>query len=140
MSVPDDRDAAFERGLKRRREILGDEWVDRALANRTAFNADLQSLITRFAWNEIWTRPGLPDETRRLLVLAFTIALGRWEEFDLHFRAALDHGVPADTLKEVLLQSLVYCGVPAAHTAFNRAEAIMSQQSGGTTRSGGTTL
>jgi 4-carboxymuconolactone decarboxylase len=131
MSVPDDRDAAFERGLKRRREILGDAWVDRALASRTAFNADLQSLITRFAWDEIWTRPGLPDETRRLLVLAFTIALGRWEEFDLHFRAALEHGVPADKLKEVLLQSLVYCGVPAAHTAFNRAEAIMSKQARG---------
>ena len=138
MSVPGDRDAAFERGLKRRREILGDEWVDRALANRTGFNTDLQSLITRFAWNEIWTRPGLPDETRRLLVLAFTIALGRWEEFDLHFRAALDHGVPADTLKEVLLQSLVYCGAPAAHAAFNHAEAILASR--GTTRSGGTTL
>jgi 3-oxoadipate enol-lactonase len=137
MSVPDDRDAAFERGLKRRREILGDEWVDRALASRTAFNADLQSLITRFAWGEIWTRPGLPDETRRLLVLAFTIALGRWEEFDLHVRAALDHGVPADTLKEVLLQSAVYCGVPAAHTAFQRAEAIMSR---GATPARGTTL
>jgi 3-oxoadipate enol-lactonase len=137
MSVPDDRDAAFERGLKRRREILGDEWVDRALASRTAFNADLQSLITRFAWGDIWTRSGLPDETRRLLVLAFTIALGRWEEFDLHVRAALDHGVPADTLKEVLLQSVVYCGVPAAHTAFHRAEAIMSR---GTAPSRGTTL
>jgi 3-oxoadipate enol-lactonase len=143
MSAPDDREAAFERGLKRRREILGDEWVDRALASRTAFNADLQSLITRFAWDEIWTRPGLADETRRLLVLAFTIALGRWEEFDLHFRAALDHGVPADTLKEVLLQSAAYCGLPAAHTAFHRAEAIMARGtsgSGGTTRSGGTTL
>jgi 3-oxoadipate enol-lactonase len=126
-----DEDPAFDKGLRRRREVLGDAWVDRALANRTPFNEELQSLITRFAWNEIWTRPGLPDETRRLLVLAFTIALGRWEEFDLHFRAALEHGVPVDTLKEVLLQSAVYCGIPAAHTAFRRAEALLD--GGGTT-------
>jgi 4-carboxymuconolactone decarboxylase len=128
-----DKDPAFERGTSRRREVLGDAWVDRALANRTPFNAEMQSLITRFGWNEIWTRPGLPDETRRLLVLAFTIAQGRWEEFDLHFRAALQHGVPVDTLKEVLLQSAVYCGLPAANTAFHRAEALLSSHTGGTT-------
>jgi 3-oxoadipate enol-lactonase len=138
------RDQASTAGEKRRREILGDAWVDRALEKENAFNAEIQSLITRFAWNEIWTRPGLPEETRRLLVLAFTIALGRWEEFDLHFRAAVEHGVPVDTLKEVLLQSSVYCGLPAANTAFHRAEASLSShgttQTGGTTQAGGTTL
>ena len=130
MNQPDDKNAHFARGLQRRREVLGDAWVDRALAQTNAFNSDLQSLITRFAWNEIWTRPGLTDETRRLLVLAFTIALGRWDEFDLHFRAAVEHGVSADTLKEVLLQSTVYCGVPAANTAFHRAQAILSSLDG----------
>jgi 3-oxoadipate enol-lactonase len=129
MSAQDDRDAAFQAGLRRRREVLGDAWVDRAIRSTTPFNEDFQSLITRFAWTEIWTRPGLPDETRRLLVLAFTIAQGRWEEFDLHFRAALDHGVAAGTLKEVLLQSAVYCGVPAANTAFHRAQEILSSRS-----------
>jgi 3-oxoadipate enol-lactonase len=124
--VPRQVYSCLEKGLKRRREVLGDAWVDRALENRTAFNEDFQSLITRYAWNEIWTRPGLPEETRRLLVLAFTIALGRWEEFELHFRAALEHGVAVDTLKEVLLQSTLYCGVPAANTAFHRAQAILA--------------
>ena len=99
--------------------------MDRAEHGASEFTADFQSLITRYAWNEIWTRPGLPDETRRLLVLAFAIAMGRWEEFDLHFRAALQHGVPRETLKEVLLQSAVYCGVPAANTAFHRAQGIL---------------
>jgi 3-oxoadipate enol-lactonase len=119
-------DAEFEKGLKRRREVLGDAWVDRALQNTTGFTEEFQSLLTRYAWNEIWTRPGLDEQTRRLLVLAFTIALGRWEEFELHFRAAVEHGVPIAALKEVLLQSAVYCGLPAANTAFRRAQAILS--------------
>jgi 3-oxoadipate enol-lactonase len=129
MSASDERDAAFQAGLRRRRDVLGDAWVDRALRATTPFTEEFQSLITRFAWTEIWTRPGLPDQTRRLLVLAFTIAQGRWEEFDLHVRAALDHGVPVETLKEVLLQSAIYCGVPAANTAFHRAQEILSSRS-----------
>ncbi len=124
MNQPDDPD--FEDGLKRRREVLGDAWVDRSLSSRTPFNEEFQSLVTRYAWKEIWTRPGLPAETRRFLVLAMTIALGRWDEFDLHFRAALEHGVSSDALKEVLLQAAVYCGVPAANTAFHRAQAIIT--------------
>ena len=116
----------YESGLKRRRKVLGDAWVDRSLANRTPFNEDFQSLITRYVWHDVWSRPGLSDETRRLLVIAFTVALGRWEEFDLHVRAALEHGVTADTIKEVLLQATVYCGVPAANTAFHRAQAIVT--------------
>jgi 4-carboxymuconolactone decarboxylase len=125
VSDRDDPEGTMSAGRARRRAIHGDANVDRAEKAVTEFTADFQSLITRYAWNEIWTRPGLPDETRRLLVLAFAIALGRWEEFDLHFRAALDHGVPRATLKEVLMQSAVYCGVPAANTAFHRAQAIL---------------
>jgi 4-carboxymuconolactone decarboxylase len=124
VNQPDDPD--FEDGLKRRREILGNAWVDRSLSTRTPFNEEFQSLVTRYAWKEIWTRPGLPAETRRFLVLAMTIALGRWDEFDLHFRAALEHGVSSNALKEVLLQAAVYCGVPAANTAFHRAQAIIT--------------
>jgi 3-oxoadipate enol-lactonase len=126
VSQEDDRD--YEQGLKRRREVLGDAWVDRSLASRTPFNEDFQALLARYVWNDVWRRPGLPDETRRLLVLAFTVALGRWEEFDLHVRAALEHGVSADTIREVLIQAAVYCGVPAANTAFHRAQSIVTEQ------------
>lgn len=126
MSQSDKGDARLDAGRSRRRAILGGAHVDRAEQRTTDFTADFQSLITRYAWDEIWNRAGLADETRRLLVLAFAIALGRWEEFDLHFRAALDHGVSRATLKEVLLQSAVYCGVPAANTAFHRAQDILN--------------
>lgn len=125
MSHPDDPNRGLEAGRARRCAILGAAHVDKAEQGASDFTAEFQSLITRYAWNEIWTRPGLPDETRRLLVLAFAIAMGRWEEFDLHFRAALQHGVSRATLKEVLLQSAVYCGVPAANTAFHRAQGIL---------------
>lgn len=125
MSHHDDPGRDLEAGRARRRGILGDAHVDKAEAAASDFTAEFQSLITRYAWDEIWTRPGLPDETRRLLVLAFAIALGRWEEFDLHFRAALEHGVSRAVMKEVLLQSAVYCGVPAANTAFHRAQGIL---------------
>jgi 3-oxoadipate enol-lactonase len=121
-----EHDAEYEKGLRRRREVLGDAWVDRSLANRTPFNEDFHVLLARYVWNDVWNRPGLPEDTRRLLVIAFTVALGRWEEFDLHVRAALEHGVSPDTIKEVLLQAAVYCGVPAANTAFHRAQAIVS--------------
>lgn len=124
-------DHDFERGLANRRAILGDAWVDRSLNNATNFNADFQNLITRFAWNEIWGRPGLEPKTRRAIVLAITIALGRWEEFELHVRAAL-HGddsnrLSPDELKEVLIQSAIYAGVPAANTAFSHAQAILRE-------------
>ena len=85
----DPLDHDFERGMRNRRSVLGDQWVDRSVANATNFNADFQNLITRFAWNEIWGRPGLDHKTRRIIVLAITIALGRWEEFELHVRAGL---------------------------------------------------
>ena len=124
-------DHDFERGLNNRRAILGDAWVDRSLGNANNFNADFQNLITRFAWNEIWGRPGLEQKTRRAIVLSITIALGRWEEFDLHVRAALlgDEAtrLTPDELKEVLIQSAIYAGVPAANTAFTHALVILRE-------------
>ena len=119
---------AYERGMKTRRKVLGDEWVDRAEKNKTAFTADFQELLTRFAWNEIWNRPGLDHPTRRMLVLAMTAAMGRWEEFRLHTRAALQSGdLTQDQLKEVLLQAAVYCGVPTANTAFKEAREVIAE-------------
>lgn len=119
------------RGLEQRRAILGDAWVDRSLANANAFNADFQNLISRYAWHDIWGRPGLPRKTRRTIVLAITIALGRWEEYELHVRAALlgdaDDRLAPDELKEVLMQSAIYAGVPAANTAFAHATAILRE-------------
>ncbi len=124
-------DHDYERGLHNRRNILGDAWVDRSLAGANSFNAEFQNLITRFAWNEIWGRPGLPPQTRRAIVLAITIALGRWEEYELHVRAALlddsGNGMTPDELKEVLIQSAIYAGVPAANTAFSHAQAILRE-------------
>ena len=117
---------AHERGMKTRRKVLGDEWVDRAERTKTAFNAEFQDLITRYAWDEIWNRPGLDHRTRRMLVLAMTVALGRWEEFALHVRAALaSRDLSQDDLKEVLLQAAIYCGIPAANTAFKEARAVI---------------
>ncbi|HEX6363565.1 MAG TPA: alpha/beta fold hydrolase [Albitalea sp.] len=114
MSRQDD----FDRGAKNRRAVLGDDWVDRSLNNANAFNADFQALITRYAWHEIWGRPGLDRTTRRLLVLGMTMAAARWEEFELHCRAAIRGGVPAAKIQETLMQGAIYCGVPAANTAF----------------------
>jgi 4-carboxymuconolactone decarboxylase len=111
-------------GLEKRRSVLGDAYVDRAVARRNEFNAEFQDLITRYAWGEIWTRTGLGERTRRLLVLATMIALGRDEEFKMHLRAALEHGVTKDEIKEVLLLSAIYCGVPAANAAFHHAEEV----------------
>jgi 4-carboxymuconolactone decarboxylase len=116
----------YDKGMKTRRKVLGDEWVDRSLKTMTPFNEEFQELITRFAWNEIWNRPGLKREVRRMIVIAQMVALGRWEEFKLHVRAALQSGdLDADDLKEVLLQSTVYCGVPAANTAFKEAREVL---------------
>jgi len=111
----------YEEGMKTRRSILGDAHVERTLENRSKFNEPFQELITRYAWGSVWTRPGLDHRTRRLLVLAVTAALGRWEEFRLHLRAALAHGLEACDVKETLLQVAVYAGVPAANTAFQIA-------------------
>ena len=117
---------ALKRGMKTRRRVLGDEWVDRAESTKTAFNEEFQALITRYAWDEIWNRPRLTHDVRRMIVIAQMVALGRWEEFQLHVRAALESGdLEQDDIKEVLLQSTIYCGVPAANTAFKEARAVI---------------
>ena len=117
---------AHDRGMKTRREVLGDEWVDRAIASKTPFNEDFQELITRYAWDEIWNRPGLTHQARRMVVIGQMVALGRWEEFALHVRAALRSGdLTPDDLKEILLQSTIYCGVPAGNHAFKEARAVL---------------
>jgi 3-oxoadipate enol-lactonase len=123
MSRADD----FKRGLINRRRILGNDWVDRSLAGANGFNADFQSLITRHVWHDIWGRPGLPDKTRRLMVLSMMVALGRYDEFALHARAALEADVSLDELNELLLQAAVYCGVPAANSAFHTAQAVLRE-------------
>ena len=119
------REDDFDRGLKNRRAVLGDAWVDKSIAGTTAFNADFQSLISRYAWNDIWGRPGLDRQTRRLLVLGMTMGLARWEEFELHCGAAIRGGVPLEAIQETLMQGAIYCGVPAANTAFKIATEIL---------------
>lgn len=128
---PSEPQSDYEKGLGIRREVLGDQWVDRSLARRTEFNTEFQELITRYAWNEIWGRPGLPRQMRRVMVLSVTMSLGRWEEFELHVRAALQAtdgtGLTGEELKEVLLQNAIYAGVPASNTAFNLAQKIVNE-------------
>jgi 4-carboxymuconolactone decarboxylase len=123
---------SYDRGLATRRKVLGDAWVDRAIATTTPFNADFQEMITRYAWDGIWNRKGLSHKVRRMLVLAMMVALGRWEEYRLHVRAALSSGdLDQDDLKEVLLQSAIYCGVPAANTGFKEAREVIAELAGG---------
>lgn len=106
-------------GFRTRRSVLGDAHVDRSIANTTEYTAEFQELITRYAWGTIWTRPAIDLTTRRMMVLSMMIALNRGEEFRLHVRAALEHGVAPDLIKEVILQAAIYCGVPAANAAFH---------------------
>ena len=118
---PPAADDAMDAGFAVRRAVLGDAHVDRAIATTNEFNREFQDLITRYAWGTIWTRPGLNPSTRRLLALAMMAALGRWEEFRLHVRAGLQHELEICDLKEVLLQTAIYAGVPAANTGFHIA-------------------
>lgn len=123
--------ALYEAGLANRRRVLGDAWVDAALERRTSFDVEFQEMITRIAWWEIWGRAGLDERTRRLLVLAMTASLGRWEEFSLHVRTGLkQQGFSRDELKEVLMQLAIYAGVPAANTAFAHARGILAEYEG----------
>jgi 4-carboxymuconolactone decarboxylase len=120
-------DDAHKRGMKVRREVLGDEHVDAAVERTSDFTADFQDLITRYAWGEIWTRPGLDRRTRSAITLTALIAVGRFEELRMHLRAALRNGLEEDEIKEVLLQSAIYCGVPAANTAFAVAQEVLHE-------------
>jgi 4-carboxymuconolactone decarboxylase len=115
-------------GDAKRRKVLGDAWVDKSAANRTAFNADFLDLITRYAWGEIWTRPHFDERTRRVLVIGTMMALGQWDEFRMHVRAALtEGGFTPDDIKEILLQQAIYCGVPAANHATKEAASVIQE-------------
>ncbi len=118
-------DTAFDRGMEVRRAVLGDAHVDRAEASRTPLTADFQDFLTRYAWGEVWTRPGLDRRTRSCITVAMLVALNRTEELAMHLRGALRSGVTSDELREVLLQTAVYCGVPAANTAFRVASEVL---------------
>jgi len=122
-----DEQNRHEEGMKMRRRVLGDAHVDRAKENENAFNADFQNLITRYAWGEIWARPGLPLKTRSLITIAMLVALNRTEEFKFHIRGAISNGATREEIKEVLLQSAIYCGVPAANNAFHLAEELLAK-------------
>jgi 4-carboxymuconolactone decarboxylase len=111
-------DDAYERGMRIRREVLGDEHVDRAIEDATELTAEFQDFITRYAWGEVWARPGLDRRTRSFVTLTALVALGRFDELALHIRGARRNGVSLEEIKEVLLQTAVYCGVPAANSAF----------------------
>jgi 4-carboxymuconolactone decarboxylase len=118
----------YEKGMARRRQVLGNEWVDRANAKKSAFTQEFQDFIARAAWGEIWTRPHFDERTRRVLVIGTMIALGQWDEFRLHVGAALrEGGFTPDDIKEVILQQAIYCGVPAANHAFKEAAAIVAE-------------
>ena len=120
-------DPLYERGMRVRREVLGDDYVDAALERATGFTTDFQDLITRYAWGEIWSRPGLDRRTRSCITLMALMALGRLEELELHVRAALRNGLSADEIKEVILHGAIYCGVPAANSAFTVAQRVLAE-------------
>jgi 4-carboxymuconolactone decarboxylase len=121
-------DSAHERGMKVRREVLGDEHVDRAIDRTTEHTADFQDFITRYAWGEIWSRPGLDRRTRRCITITALVALGRFDELEIHIRAAQRNGVANEEIKEVLLHCAVYCGVPAANSAFAVFQRVLDEQ------------
>ncbi len=122
-----DDEQRYANGMAVRRAVLGDQHVDRAEANVNDFNAEFQNLITRYAWGEIWTRPGLPRQTRSLMTICMMVALNREEELKLHLRAARNNGVSVDQVKEALLQTAIYCGLPAANSAFAIAQQVFSE-------------
>lgn len=116
----------YQQGMIMRREVLGDAHVDRSLGQLNDFNEEFQDLITRYAWGEIWTRPGLDRKVRSLITLSMLVALNRPEEFRMHVRAAVEIGVRPEEIKEVLLQTAIYCGVPAANSAFHAAQEVLA--------------
>ncbi|MEH3140408.1 MAG: 4-carboxymuconolactone decarboxylase [Mycobacterium kyogaense] len=119
--------STYDDGMVVRREVLGDAHVDRAVAGTTAFTADFQDLITRYAWGEIWTRPGLDRRSRSMITLTALVARGHHEELAMHVRAARRNGLSVEEIKEVLLQCAIYCGVPDANTAFRIAAGVLAE-------------
>jgi 4-carboxymuconolactone decarboxylase len=117
----------YDNGMKVRRSVLGDVWVDRAQASRTDFNGEFQEFITRTAWGDVWTRPGLDRRMRSVIVLSTTIAIGAWDEFRLHVRGAINNGLSRDEIKEVLMQCAIYAGVPKANHAFKEAQDVLKE-------------
>ncbi len=132
MSEPDlSTDAARrEAGMRTRREVLGDAWVDRAVAGTTPFTAGFQDFITRTAWGDVWQRPGLQRRERSIATLSICIALRHWDEFALHVRAAVHNGLTDDEIAEVVQHAAVYAGVPAANHAFKVAGPILEELRG----------
>ena len=122
-----DEKQRYEAGMQVRRAGLGDAHVDRSLASLTPFNEEFQEMITRHAWGDIWTRPGLPRHTRSLVTIAMLIGMNRNEELKLHLRAAKNNGVSRDEIKEVIMQSAIYCGIPAANATFHLAESVWDE-------------
>ena len=123
----DDRER-YDKGMSRRRKVLGNAWVDKATAGKTPLNDEFQDFISRYAWGEIWTRPQFDERTRRILVIGSMVALGHWDEFRLHVRAAMtEGGFTATDIKEILMQQAIYCGVPAANHAFKEAADVMKE-------------
>jgi 4-carboxymuconolactone decarboxylase len=121
-----DEEKRYEAGMSVRRSVLGNEHVDRAETSKDSFDDEFQNLITRYAWGEIWTRPGLPRHTRSLLTIGLMVALNREQELRLHLRAAANNGVTVEEIREALLQCAIYCGVPAANAAFKAAKEVLS--------------
>jgi 4-carboxymuconolactone decarboxylase len=126
-----DEQERYAKGMEVRRAVLGDAHVDKTLKKRSALNEEFQQLITRYAWGEIWTRPGLPRRTRSLATVAMLVALNRPDELRLHMRGALNNGVTQEEIKELLLQTAIYCGVPAANSAFHVAEEVFAEVDSG---------
>ena len=126
--MSESRDEMHARGMEVRRAVLGDAHVDRAIERTTPFTEDFQDLITRYAWGEIWARPGLDRRTRSAITLTALVALGREQELEMHVRAALRNGLTPDEIAEVLLQCAVYCGVPAANGAFAIAQRVVDEE------------
>ena len=118
----------FDNGMKKRRKVLGDAWVERSIQRKTDFNADFLDLLTRYCWGDVWMRPHFDERVRRIIVIATMVAASRWEEFRIHTRAALTQGgFTKEDIKELLLQQAIYCGIPAANTAFNEAAQVIAE-------------
>ena len=126
--MSDGREEGRARGMEVRRAVLGDAHVDRAVEGTTPFTADFQDFITRYAWGEIWARPGLDRRSRSVVTLTALVATGREHELEMHVRAALRNGLTADEIGEVLLHCAVYCGVPAANSAFAAAQRVLAEE------------